>query len=210
MCYDEREAAQYRIDDEAAAMRKIASGTSDLAHFVKRCNLVQVAQKEESTPSSSGGHQHDSASIAGMDARDFKLPHVDSAPEVPEVGGTGEVGATDEAQEPASRESSKSDASAVSASGVQAAPTPLQAEAIDASDKVLGDPLNLFLHRLPSQAPETLDSQQLNEDLLRLTNKGQPSSFSQQELFKGVNTYLDLPVAGDTEDKEAVSNVSHG
>ncbi|DBA79996.1 TPA: hypothetical protein ACH3X1_008199 [Trebouxia sp. C0004] len=40
----------------------------------------------------------DSASIAGMDARDFKLPHVDSAPEVPEVGGTGEVGATDEAQ----------------------------------------------------------------------------------------------------------------
>ncbi|DBA87688.1 TPA: hypothetical protein ACH3X1_004695 [Trebouxia sp. C0004] len=39
-------------------------------------------------------------------------------------------------QEPASRESSRSDASVVFASDMQAAPTPLQAEAVDASDKV--------------------------------------------------------------------------
>ncbi|KAL0038509.1 hypothetical protein WJX77_008844 [Trebouxia sp. C0004] len=38
-------------------------------------------------------------------------------------------------QEPASRESSRSDASVVSASDMQEAPTPLQAEAVDASDK---------------------------------------------------------------------------
>ncbi|DBA87689.1 TPA: hypothetical protein ACH3X1_004696 [Trebouxia sp. C0004] len=55
--------------------------------------LVKVVQ-QESTPSSSGGHQQDSPSTAGMDARYFQLPHVDSAPEVPEVGGTGEARTT--------------------------------------------------------------------------------------------------------------------
>ncbi|KAL0018277.1 hypothetical protein WJX77_004098 [Trebouxia sp. C0004] len=128
-------------------------------------------------------------------------------------------------QEPASRESSRSDASAVSASDMQAAPTPLQVEAVDAFDKVefgcarmwpsnlvSGDPLDLFSHRLPPQALETLDSQQLNEDLLRLTGQGQPSSFSQQEILKGANAcnYLDLPAVGDLQDKEVVSHVSHG
>ncbi|KAL0034751.1 hypothetical protein WJX77_005546 [Trebouxia sp. C0004] len=124
--------------------------------------LVKVVQ-QESTPSSSGGHQQDSPSTAGMDARYFQLPHVDSAPEVPEVGGTGEARTTTGSSpqeehvsgskskegleagisqplqggaEPASRESSRSDASVVFASDMQAAPTPLQAEAVDASDKV--------------------------------------------------------------------------
>ncbi|DBA98992.1 TPA: hypothetical protein ACH3X1_014268 [Trebouxia sp. C0004] len=85
-------------------------------------------------------------------------------------------------QEPASRESSRSDASAVSASDMQAAPTPLQVEAVDAFDKAL----------------ETLDSQQLNEDLLRLTGQGANAC-----------NYLDLPAVGDLQDKEVVSHSTH-